>query len=232
MKIALKWAFLVVLLLTGCATRPMSGGRGIDQEPMYGGMDRQSNPALKAADEKLISDVSRQFGSREKGSEAFVEQGMRFYQADNHSMAMKRFNQSWLLNPSNPNVFWGFAMVYHDQGKNCEAQKMIDRSIALNLSKATALADAGRIYTLCSVSDSSLDTKTRSQTFEKSDALYKKASAIAPSDGYIFGSWATAYYWRGDYGRAWTVVKKARSLGFVFPGQFINLLSQKMPEPK
>jgi tetratricopeptide (TPR) repeat protein len=210
----------------------MPRGKGIDQEPMYGGMDRQSVPELKAADEKLIADVSKEFGSRGKASDAFVDQGIRYYQVNNFSMSMKRFNQAWLLSPSNPNVFWGFAMVYHDEGKICKAKEMVDRSLSLNLSKPIALADGGRIYTLCGVSDKTLDEKTKTQYFTKSEDLYKKAIAVSPNNDYIYGSWATAYYWRGDYARSWEMVAKARSLGFTFPGPFMNLLRQKMPEPK
>jgi tetratricopeptide (TPR) repeat protein len=220
-------------LIYGCATTTASSrGSAIDQSPMYGGMDRQSIPELKAGDEKLISDVSKEFGSREIGSAAFVEQGIRYYQQDNYAMAMKRFNQAWLLEPSNPEVFWGFALIYHDEGKNCDAKNMIDRAIALNLSKPIPLADAGRIYTLCGTSDSSLDPSTKNKYYAVSEELYKKASAISPNNDYIYGSWATAHYWRGEYAQAWEKVSKQRSLGGTPSGQFINLLRQKMPEPK
>ena len=230
---ALSFFLLVIAVIAGCATSaPLQPAKGGDQEPMYGGMDRQSVPALRTADEKLIAGASKEFGSREKGSDAFVDQGIRLYQADNLSLAMKRLNQAWILNPSNPNVFWGFAMIYHDQGENCKAKDMIDRSVGLNLSKPIALADAGRIYTLCGASDKALDAKTRSGYFEKSEELYKKASAASQNNGYIYGSWATAYYWRGDYAHSWEMVKKAKSTGFRFPEQFMNLLRDKMPEPK
>jgi tetratricopeptide (TPR) repeat protein len=224
---------LVIVAFVGCATsEPFQRGKGIDEVPMYGGTDRQSDPALRTADEKLIAEVSKEFGNREKGSDAFIDQGIRFYRMDNVSLAMKRFNQAWLLDSSNPNVFWGFALVYHEQGENCKAKEMIDRGVSLNLSRPMALADACRIYTLCGASNTALDEKTKSHYFEKSEELYKKASATSPNNEYVYGSWATAYYWRGDYEHSWEMVKKALSLGFTFPGQFMNLLQEKMPEPK
>lgn len=224
---------LVIVVFVGCAaSEPFQRGKDIDEVPMYGETDRQSDPALRMVDEKLIADVSKEFGNREKGSDAFIDQGIRFYRMDNVSLAMKRFNQAWLLDPSNPNVFWGFALVYHDQGENCKAKEMIDRGVSLNLSRPMALADAGRIYTLCGASNTALDEKTKSLYFEKSEELYKKASATSPNNEYVYGSWATAYYWRGDYEHSWEMVKKALSLGFTFPGQFMNLLQDKMPELK
>lgn len=230
----LIFAFLGSLVLTGCLATTSAGprGTGIDQQAMYGGIDRNVNPQLKAGDEQFIAGVTKEFGSRESASDRFVEQGIRYYYQNNYSMAMKRFNQAWLLNPKNPEAFWGFAIVYHDEGKNCEAKKMIDRALELKLSKPIALADAGRMYTLCAVGDESLSQAAKEQHFAISEELYKKADAVAPNNDYIHGSWATAYYWRGDYARSWEIVAKARRLGFVFPGQFINLLRQKMPEPK
>jgi Flp pilus assembly protein TadD len=199
---------------------------------MYGGMDRQSVPQQKQADEQLIAGTTKEFGSREKASDAFVDQGVRYYMLDNYAAAMRRFNQAWLLNPKNPEAFWGFAMVFHDEGKNCEARNWIDRALELNLSKPIALADAGRIYTLCAVSNQSLELSTKNQQFSISEELYKKADSISPNNDYVYSSWATAYYWRGDYARAWEMVARARAVGHTFHGPFINLLRQKMPEPR
>lgn len=231
-KFKIIFYLLILAIVAGCfSSGPTLRGQGIDQVPMYGGMDRKSVPELKVADEKLIADVSNEYGGKEKGSQAFVDQGVRFYRADNLSMAMKRFNQAWLLNPDNPEVFWGFAMVYHDEGKNCDAKEMIDQSIKLKLANPVALADAGRIYTLCAVSNSSSDEKQKEQLLETSEELYRKAQTISQDDGYIYGSWATAYFWRGDYTKSWEMVRKAQKLGFTFPYQFLNMLQQKMPEP-
>lgn len=119
----LVFVLLVVSILNGClATTPVGAQINVDQLPMYGGLDRQSVPELKVADEKLIADTTKEFGSREKASEIFAEQGIRYYRENNYSAAMRRFNQAWLLNPKNPNVFWGFAVVYHDQEKICKGK--------------------------------------------------------------------------------------------------------------
>lgn len=228
------WVLMAGLMLTGCFATSTGGARGtgMDQQPMYGGVDRNADARLKAADEQFIAGVTKEFGSRESGSQRFVEQGIRYYRQDDYSSAMKRFNQAWLLDPKNPEVFWGYAMVYHDEGKLCEAREMIERAMALNLSKPIALADGGRIYTLCATRGGGLDAATKARYIAQSDALYGQADAAAPNSDYIQGSWATAYFWRGDYARAWEKVAVARRLGFVFPGQFINLLREKMPEPQ
>ena len=206
-------------------------GAGIDQQAMYGGMDRTADPRLKAGDEEFIAAVTKEYGSREAASQKWVDQGFVFYFQDNYAKAMQRFNQAWLLNPQNPDVFHGFAVVYHDEGHNCDARDMIVRALDLGLKDPTVMADAGRIYTLCSVSDKKLDDQARASAFAESDALYAQAAAAAPKVGYIYNSWATACYWRGDYARAWEMVAAARDRGQQPADQFISMLNKEMREP-
>ena len=95
---------------------------------MYGGLDRNSDPSLRAADEKLIADTARHYGSREKASAVFTGNGFAFYGRDDLANAMRRFNQAWLLDPNNPEAYFGFAVVLHDKGKNCEAATQFEKA--------------------------------------------------------------------------------------------------------
>lgn len=232
MQLNIVILLIVTFVLTSCVSPGYNPrGNSIDQMPMYGGYDRKSNPQLRKADETLIANVTKEFGSRERASQTFIDQGIRYYYVNNFSMAMKRFNQAWLVLPTNPDVFWGFAIVYHDESKNCKSREMFEKALELGLSKPIALADAGRVYTLCAVSDKSLDKKTKNSYINKSDALYKQALSRAPGHSYIYGSRASAYYWRGAYADAWKMVQKQRSLGGTPGAKFINILREKMPEP-
>ena len=74
---------------------------------MYGGTDRNADPQLRSADAKLIADTTAEYGSRRQASQAFVESGVQFYQADEYSTAMKRFNQAWLIDPKKPGGLLG-----------------------------------------------------------------------------------------------------------------------------
>ena len=103
------------LLLAACAVKPppeKAAQPRIDELPMYGGMDRAAAAELQASDKKLIVDATQAFGSADKASKAWVSQGYRFYQADQLGMAMRRFNQAWLLNPDNPEVYTGLSLIH------------------------------------------------------------------------------------------------------------------------
>ena len=224
--------FLVTMLAGSSASIRAATQIPVDQVPMYGGMDRGAISELKAADEKLIADTSRRYGTREKASAAFVGNGFSYYQRNDLANAMRRFNQAWLLDPKNAESFAGFGSVLHDQGKNCEAMQLFEKALALNPPTFQGIyPDAARIVTLCAVSDKTLSAEAKAKLLERSEALYKKSEEIEPDKQYLYGSWATAYYWREQYGEAWAMVTKERAAGGKPGEKFLGLLRAKMPEP-
>ncbi|KAF1016362.1 MAG: hypothetical protein GAK31_01857 [Stenotrophomonas maltophilia] len=203
----------------------------IDEVPMYGSIDR-SSPELQAADRTLIKQASDHFGSRAAAAQAWVEQGYRFYQADQLGMAMRRFNQAWLLNPQGPEVYTGIAAVLHDQNRFCEAMAMMDKALALDPPTFQGIhSDAGRITARCAAQDTTLSPQARQALRERSDALYRKAEQVEPDKGYLYASWATARYWSGEYAQAWAMVHKARLAGARDNARFVELLRARLPEP-
>src|SRR5438067_5904966 len=121
----IRLALFAVLV---CISAPLFS-QPIDQVPMYGGLDRSSNPDLKAADEKLIEETTRHYGSRAAASAAFANQGFAYYRRNDLQNAMRRFNQAWLLNPDNPDAYWGFASVLSDQQRFCEGTKHMETAL-------------------------------------------------------------------------------------------------------
>ena len=218
-------ALLLVYLAPYAAAQPM------DQLPMYGGADRTVDSSLKAADDKLIADTTRYYGSREKASQAFVGNGFAYYNRDDLVAAMRRFNQAWLLDPNNPEAYWGFGAVLHDKGKNCEAMAQFQKALSFGRYVEGMNPDAARITTLCALDDKALSEEARDKLFASADALYAEALAKDPKKGYVYGSMATARYWRGQYAEAWEAVQLARANGDKLPEKFLNLLRAKMAEP-
>ena len=218
----------------GCRARAGGGNsveKTIDQLPMYGGVDRRMDPPTAQADDTFIAAATREFGSRRKASESFVEEGARDYRRGDDRMAMRRFNQGWLLDPTNPGAFHGFAVVLHERGRDCDAVKMGERALNLNLSRPIALADVGAHYALCAAADRTLTAEARSRYLARSRDLLQRASTMAPGNDYIYEQWGRALYASGDYRGAWEKVHRQRELGGTPDGRTMNLLRAKMPEP-
>jgi Tfp pilus assembly protein PilF len=203
----------------------------VDQVPMYGGLDRTADPVLKDADEKLFTDTIKHYGSREKASAAIVSNGFGFYGRDDLATAMRRFNQAWLLDPKNPEVYFGFAVVLHDKGKNCEATKQFEMAASFGAYIRGMAPDAARVIVLCTIEDKSLSDEARSALILRSEALYAEALANEQDKGYVHASMASAFYWREKYAEAWAAVRLARASGGRLPEQFLRMLREKMAEP-
>jgi hypothetical protein len=225
----------IAAAIVGCASPSGGGARTrIDEVPMYGGMDRSQVPELKAGDEKFIADVVAEFGSRERASGIWVDQGFTFYRQDNLMMAMRRFNQAWLLNPNNPDVYWGFASVLNDQQKYCEGARMMDKAFSAGWLQPSSLPDAAVLYVGCTVQDPSLSPEAKDAMLRRSEELFEKAYASqGVTKKYTLYHWARAMYGRGDYAKAWLKVSEYERISETeFPREFKRNLSLKMPEPK
>ncbi len=204
--------------------------RSIDQFPMYGGIDRRMDPATAQGDDRFIAAAVREFGSRRKASDGYVEEGARAHLRGDNKDAMRRFNQGWLLDPENPGAFHGFALVLHDQGRDCDALRMAEKALSLNLSRPVALADVATAYALCSTSEQTA-AADRTRYMAKAKELLQRASTMAPGNDAIYGRWSYALYAGGDYRGAWEKVQRQRELGGTPDARTINLLRQRMPEP-
>ncbi len=229
---------LVVLLafafgIVGCAgTSPPRGSSPIDQVPMYGGMDRSAYPALRSADETFIQGVTREFGSREAASHNYATYAFELYRKDDLNRAMQRFNQAWLLNPNNPQVFWGFASVLHDRGDYCQSIGLMEKALELGISPDKGfLADAGLIASRCALTNQTLSPAEQKQLFEKSERLFQRSEREDQNKAYVYGTWSRAYRDQKKYAEAWQMVAKQRSVGGKPDERFLSLLRSESPEP-
>ena len=84
--------------------------------PMFGGYEPTG--WQKKANEQFLSMVLPGFhGDREAAAEHFAGTGWNFYYQDDKTVAIKRFNQAWLLDPDNQHALWGFAVISRERGK-------------------------------------------------------------------------------------------------------------------
>jgi len=99
--------------------------------PMYGGVEK--TPEQKKSDEEFVNAVVNAAGSREGAAADAIVRGKDFLQKGDLEMAMRRFNQAWLLDSNNPDVYIGFGDVLTKQGNEKEAAEMYSK--AENLKK-------------------------------------------------------------------------------------------------
>jgi len=122
--IALIWS------ISGCATGPAE--QRIDNIPMYGQPNIPRPDVLKKADEDFIKQASSSFGgNREAASKAWFVEADKFMSQGNLDYTMRRYNQSWLLNPNSYQPYWGFGRVMLERDKMDEAIGYLEKAIKL-----------------------------------------------------------------------------------------------------
>lgn len=224
----------LVLPLTSCVTGPTE--QRIDNIPMYGQPNILRPDVLKKADEDFIRQASSGFGgSRETASRAWYAEAEQFMNRGDLDYAMRRYNQSWLLNPNSYLPYWGFARVMLQRGKMDEAIEYFEKSIKLcddSFQKVALISDAGAAYSHKAASIPASQPEEKARYFYLANQNFMKSTKLDSSYWNAWAQWAHSLYREGKYSESWEKLKKARSLGARGIEDFIESLSKKMPEPK
>ena len=229
--VVIATAFSAVLV--GCASAP--SGTRVDNIPMYGQPAVQRPDFARKADEDFIRDATAAIGDRKKAGKVWADQADAFMNAGNLDFAMRRYNQSWLLDPDSYRPYWGFTRVLAQQGKYDEAQPFIERAKRLvddPYQKVAVISDAGNIYALMAEKHKDNPSK-RAEYLALANRHYEESAALDPKYPNTWAWWAWTAYSEGKYPEAWAKVKHARELGWSkFSDSFLRDLSAKMPEPQ
>lgn len=206
--------------------------------PMYGAPSVIKTADQKKADEEFISKVTTNGVSRDSAAVGFWAIGMKALGDGDKDTAMKRFNQSWLLDPECFLAYWGFGKVTYNFVNPQESLDFFDKSLALLQSnkerpslkdvKQGLYYDTGRAYSFAAL----LDSLKAPVYTKKADGFYEKLSHENPkfADGYHL--WLMNSMISKNYRRAWDIVHAARRAGVNdISKETIKKLSEKMPEP-
>lgn len=220
-----------VSLLSGCGT---TGGTRIDNVPMYGQPVIERPEALKVADEAFIKTASEGLGSRERACIAWWMEGDKYMREGNLDYAMRRYNQSWLLNPNSFRPYWGFGRVLLEQGQLDDSIKYLEKSLQLvddEYQKVALLTDTASVYSV-KANSSPADSSERTKYFSLANRYLEESTKLDATYPNSWRTWARSRYFEGQFVEAWRMVNAARSRGAQFPPQFLEALAEKMPEPK
>ena len=112
--------------------------------PMYG-HQKKSEQHIKA-DEELIQSILEQDKTAKAGSEHLIKVGFDYLYKRQLRTAMYRFNQAWLLDSTNANVFWGFGGVYFYLRAYDQALKMFHNGLQIDSLNTNLITDIGGTY--------------------------------------------------------------------------------------
>jgi len=91
----------------------------INELPMFGHI--QKTATQQESDKRFLAQMTKDGRSPEAAADYVARVGWSAFNQGDRSLAIKRFNQAWLLNPKNQFALWGFAAICVDRGQVEEA---------------------------------------------------------------------------------------------------------------
>ncbi len=196
----------------------------IDNLPLYGQPSVVRSESLQQADQNFIDKVVEKFGDSKKASILWWKQGEQFMRTGNVDYAMRKYNQSWLLNPNNYQPYWGFSRVMIKGGNIDQAIEYLEKSRQLiddDFQKPALLSDLATAY--------SIKGKNHANYFEKANQTFSQSVALDPNYGAPWRRWAYSLYTQGLYAESLKKVNQAKTLNAKpFSQKFILDLQEKL----
>lgn len=225
MKVTFNWLFVLVF----CFAFGDAFGQLPDSSllPKYGSQPKSDSQ--KAADADFLAGVdSWTEGNRKLASEDFSSRGWKAISEGRADEAMRRFNQAWLLSPSNGRALWGMAVLQAVKGDAATSVKLFSEAEALigdDVDFATDYAKTIGMYSALIGDQVGL---------RDAFARFAKVYAKAPDHVMNLQNWAITLFYIRDYASAWDRIKVAerKPRAKELDSNFIAELEKRMPRTK
>ena len=173
--------------------------------PKYGNVPKTNEQ--KEADQKLIKAYLAQEGTYRKASDLLIKRGFDYIYKNDLKTAMFRFNQAWLLDKKNENVFWGYGGIYFSFADYESAMKQYEEGLKLNPNSSNILTDMGNVY-MTKYMDSNNE-----KDYDLALSLFKKSYSIDPQNQSTLIKMSVCYFNKKDCNNAWKYYNELKKLG-------------------
>ncbi len=203
---------------------------------MYGQPELTREEYRRQADAVFIKDAAAGFGGdRKKASAAWTKEAEAYFDAGNLHFAMRRYNQSWILDPNNWQPYMGFGRITLARQEYEEAFKHFKRAIELiddPYQKPVLLTNTATAYHNKANSLDGREVQERGKYFSLANNYFEESTELDPSYPNAWANWAYSLYKQGKYRESWLKIAKLRELAPQFISkEFIASLTKVYPEP-
>ncbi|MCC8407604.1 hypothetical protein LJ707_01585 [Mucilaginibacter sp. UR6-1] len=165
------------------------------------------NSGQLAADKEFIETTLADQKNPRKASDASISRGFQYLYSGDPVTAMYRFNQAWLLDNKNENVYWGYAAVYFYFEDYNEALRQHETGLKINPKSANLLTDKGTVHFV-------LYTKSGNKAyFANAIKLLESSYRIDPSNQNTSYKLSILYFNKNDCINAVKYFKVCKELG-------------------
>ena len=181
MKNLLKLSVLLVIVSCISASCP----EGINLLPRYGYKKKCAEQL--AFDSEFLAECDKKFPNRKEAALYYVGAGWSYFGKNDLNTAMKRFNQAWLLDSTNAEVYSGFGQVTGMKGQFKSSIVELEKSLSIDSNNPKALQSIATSY-------GQYFFQTKDETYlQKCIASLKRCVRIEPNNARAFGQLTGAY---------------------------------------
>jgi tetratricopeptide (TPR) repeat protein len=181
----------------------------INLQPEYGNVPKSK--AQKDDDKEFIAATLKIDTTMEHGSEHLVKLGFNYLGRGDMETAMRRFNQAWLLNPKNENVYWGYGAVYATFQDYQLSLKMYAKALTLNPKNSNVLISKGSIYLM--FYENNKNSESSEDTLNTAIKCLKKAYDLDNTNQIMLYKLSVCYWYAYDCTNALKCYDECEKLG-------------------
>jgi tetratricopeptide (TPR) repeat protein len=167
MNLKLSLILFLILGFTSCDSKAQQPD---NTKPMYGEVPKSSEHI--SIDNDFIKESIRQYGTIDSTVYVYTDYAWRYFYNNDLKTAMKRFNQSWLLNPEHPDSYFGFAALLEMNGNKNDSQRFYKLGFEKDINKSRAVICFQRIA----------DCKEQLKDYEGTIEAYMKIAELDPEN--------------------------------------------------
>jgi len=186
----------------------------------------------KKADQEFIEAALKQDTTNRKASNHLIRLGFQYLYSD-ITKAMYRFNQAWLLDSANTDIYWGYGGVYMALGDFQKAREQYTAGLALDPKNTHLLTDYGTYFLVQYYSGQPLDAKGALTQLDSAINYLTRSYKIDSKDQNTTFKLAVCYFQKKDCTKAWRYYNECVSLGGQpITADFTKALKEQCPVTK
>jgi tetratricopeptide (TPR) repeat protein len=138
-------------------------------------------------DKKFLQDCDQQFKDRKEAAKSYIDRGWGHFYKNQFDTAMMRFNQAWLLDSLNADIYWGYGNILGLSNRDFKGSLgYLERSLKIN-------PDNPKVWESASTSYGQLFYETKDMDLLNKSIYHLKTSIKLDPNARAYGQLTAAY---------------------------------------
>ncbi len=167
----------------------------------------------KKADEDFIKTVLKEDLTRKKGSDHLIKIGFNYLYKNDLKIAMSRFNQAYLIDSTNADIYWGYGAIYFTLQDFQRAKQQYDAGLAIDPQNTHLLTDLATYYLAQYYGLQPISEKDALENLNHAVEYLLKSYAIDPKDQNTCFKLSVCFLNKKDCKNAKKYYKECKELG-------------------